>query len=579
MTPAAPLWQRAMPWSVAVLAVAGAVGIGVPKGRVSPPAPLRMSIALPDGHRITSGPIISRDGRRIVFASGSGAAQPKLYLRTFDSFDLKELAGTEGADRPFFSPDGRSIGFFARTKLFKLDLEGGAPAPLAAAPNAGGGTWAEDGTIVFVPTWNGGLYRIDASGGTPTLLIRPDPAKKEYAYTSPLFLPDGKELLFSVWGASFDIARMTLADLERDIVAPGLWTSAVYATSGHILAGNNQGDIEAVPYPTSGGAATVSVLGNVHWSGGEGDGVVKFAVSDGGTLVYAPGDITQRSLVIVDETGRAAAVPAKHEMYLGVNLSPDGRQAAVGQSERIWVVDLERGTRTPVAEQRGGAQSRPIWSPDGKRIVFASNVEGNWEIYAVNPAQPSVIDSVLRKESDQYPASAASDGALLFDETRPGYGRDIWILSPDGTAKAWLATQVNEGFAAFSPDGQFIAYQSDASGRDEVYVQSRDGRSARVQVSTGGGEGAAWAPSGDRIFYREGNAMMAVDLRVRPSLSAGPPRRLFDGGWALPAGAPFAVMPGGKRFLMVRFAPAAIPTRLDVIFNWFVELRKRAPLK
>ena len=575
-----PAWRRAAPWAVAALAVAAAGAVALTARPAAPATPLRLSIALPDGHRVTAGPIISRDGRRIVFASGTGSGQPKLYERTLGAFELRELAGTEGADRPFFAPDGRSIGFFARSELFTLDLDGGAPVPVAAAPTPGGGTWADDGTIVFTPTWNGGLYRI-AGGGRPELLIRPNAAKKEYAYTSPFFLPGGEALLFSVWGATFDISRLSLPGLEREVVAPGFWTSTVYATSGHLLIGNNQGDVQALAYAASGAAAApVSVLEKVHWTGGEGNGVFKFAVSDSGTLVYAPGDIGQRSLAIVDESGRIAPVPAEPAIYLGARISLDGRRAAVGQGGQAWMVDLERGTRTPVApEQRTGAQSAVIWSADGARIIFASNVEGNWEIYSANPAQPGKIEAVLRKESDQFPTAVATDGTLLFDETRPGTGRDMWLLSPDGTATAWLATPANEGYGTFSPDGQLILYGSDATGRDEVYVQARTGGSGRVAVSTNGGVDPMWSPEGNRIFYREGNAMMAADIATGGALSVSPPRRLFDGGWELPSGASFAVMPDGKRFLMVRFAPAATPTRLDVVLNWFQELRRRAPLK
>ncbi|HUF25167.1 MAG TPA: protein kinase [Vicinamibacterales bacterium] len=574
----APVWRRAMPWTVAALGLIVAAAAGVAVWRPSPGLPIRMSIALPDGHVVTAGPIISRDGRRVVFASGSGAGEPRLYLRTLDAFELRALPGTEGAERPFFSPDGTWIGFFARTRLFLLDLDGGAPLPIADAPTPGGGTWSEDGTIVFAPTWNGGLYQVRATGGEVEPLIAPDAAKKEYAYTWPVFLPGGKELLFSVWGARFEIARLTFPGLDRDVVVADAWTRAVYAATGHLLLANNQGDIQAFAYPPSGSGTPVSVLGNIHWSGAEGDGLVKFEVSTNGTLVFAPGDIMQRTLVIVDEAGRATPVPAEPQMYLGAKISPDGRRAAAGMSAEIWIVDLERGTRAPVAaEERSGAKSGPVWSRDGSRLVLASNHEGNWEIYAVNASQHTAMEPVLRKEGDQFPTSFAPDGTLLFDETRSETGRDMWLLSPGGTSKRWLGTRANEGYGTFSPDGRLIAYESDLSGRMQIYVQAREGGTGPVQVSGGGGVDAAWSPAGDRIFFREGSAMMAADVRLSPALSVSAPRRLFDGGWELPSGAHFSVMPDGKRFLMVRFAKASIPTRIDVVFNWFEELRKRAP--
>ena len=575
-TSAAPIWRRAVPWVVAAVAVAIAAAASVTAWR-KPPAPaVRMSIALPDGHVVTSGPVITRDGRLIAFASGTGGAQKaKLYTRTLDSFELRELPGTEDAHRPFFSPNGRWIAFFARSQLFKLDLDGGAAVPIAEAPSPGGGTWSEDGTIVFVPTWNGGLYRVEADG-TVKPIIQPDPAKKEYAYTSPTFLPGGKELLFSVWGSTFSISRLTFPDLQRDVVAPGSWTAAVHAASGHLLVGNNQGDVQAHTYPRSSREQPpVSVLSKVHWSGGSGDGAASYAVSEAGTLVYAPADITQRSFVIVDETGRAEAVPSEPQPYLWVALSPDGRRAAADQDGQIWMVDLERGGRTPLAPQRGGAQTGATWSADGTRLYFASNTAGNWEIYRASATGSGAVEQVLKREFDQFPASLAPDGTLIFAELRPGAGSDLWLLPPDGKPVAWMATQAKEENAVFSPDGGLIAYASNASGRAEIYVQARTAGSRAVQVSTNGGNEPEWAPAGDRIYYREGNALVTADIKVRPVLSAGKPQRLFDRGWELPSNVGWGIMPDGKRFLMIRFAPSAIPMRVDVAFNWFEELRKR----
>jgi serine/threonine-protein kinase len=562
---------------IAALATVLAVVAGVMVWRTPAPLAARMSISLPPGHQVTSGPIISRDGSRIVFASGSGIGEPRLYLRTMESFELKELPGTEGARRPFFSPDGRWVGFFAKGRLFKLDLGGGVPTPLADAPSPGGGTWAEDDTIVFAPTWNGGLYRVMASGLPRQLVIKPDPAKKEYAYVSPRFLPGGRTLLFSVWGAAFNVEQLTLADLRREVVAPGSWTNTVDTTSGHLLLGSNEGDVKAFAYPSAAAAGSgITVLEGVHWMGGSGDGLFKMAVSDGGTLVYAPGDITQRSLAIVDETGRAEPLPGEPQIYLSAAVSPDGRQAATEQGGKLWLVDLERGGRTPIASShRGGAQVAPVWARDGSRVYFASNVEGNWEIYSVQVARPEMVETVLAKEFDQFPTAVAADGTLFFDELRPGMGTDVWVMPSGGAPVAWLATPAEEEWATLSPDGRLVAYASNASGRVEVFVRTREGGAGGVQISTNGGAEPVWAPTGNRIFFREGNAVMAATVQAGSGVPDGRPELLFDRGWELPAGVGLSVLPDGKRFLMIRFAPAAIPTRLDVVFNWFDDLRAR----
>lgn len=314
---------------------------------------------------MTSGPIITRDGSRVAFASTDGVQPPLLYTRRLDSFELRAIPGSENADKPFFSPDGRWVGYFAKGQLFKVDLEGGAPVALAEAPAPEGGTWAEDGTIVFTPTWNGGLYRISSDGGTAELLIRPDAANKEYALTWPYFLPGGKELLFAEWGATFSISRLTLPELKRSIVAPNFWTSPAYAASGHILVGSDTGDLQAVRYDSkTAGGTPISVLQKVHWSGGPGDGLVKFGLSLDGTLVYAPGDITQRSLVFVDETGQILPATAEHQPYVWVSLSPDGRKVAEIYNVDLWIVDLERGGRTALTPGLPGSTSR-----DGQRYL------------------------------------------------------------------------------------------------------------------------------------------------------------------------------------------------------------------
>jgi len=575
-TPARARW---VPWTVAAAALVITSALGITLMPSDPAVPFHLSITLPDGYRVTAPPVISADGRRVVFSAGDGRGQPKIYLRDLDTFDTRELAGTDGADRPFLSPDGRWIGYFANGQLHTMDLEGGAPTRLAAAPSNGGGTWADDGTIVFVPTWNGGLYKIASRGGEPELLIKPDPAKKEYAYTSPHFLPGGRELLFATWGAAFNIERLSLPGLERAVAAPGLWGAPAYAGTGHVLVPNKVGDLLAVPFPPRADATPVAVLSNVHWRGGAGDGTMKFAVSRNGTLVYAPSDNRQRRLALVDEQGQAVTIPGDLAPFDGVSVAPEGRRAAATVDGVVVLVDLARGTRTPVYPGRSGAQTAPTWSADGSRLLFAANGEGNWEIYETVPGRTEPLAVVLQRPFDQFPISLAPDGTLMFLDIAPGMGGNLWMRAPDGTVSSWLATGADEAEGVFSPDGSLVAYMSDVSGRQEVYVQPRDRGVPAVRVSATGGAEPQWSPDGDRLYFRQRNLMFAAGVRRRPSLTVAEPRLLFDGGWQLEHEKLWSVMPDGKRFLMVRFEPAAIPTRLDVIVNWFDELRKRAPVK
>jgi Tol biopolymer transport system component len=445
---------------IALSFLAGRFTQSTPRPRVT-----RTSIALPEGHRVTSGPIITRDGRRVAFASTDGHHLPRLYTRMLDSFELRSVPNSDGADKPFFSPDGRWIGFFAQGRLFKADVDGGAPTALADAPWPNGGTWGDDGTIVFTPTWNGGLHRISSGGGTPTSIAVPDAAKNEYAYAWPHFLPGSRDLLFSVWGATFAVERLNLSNGRRSLIAPRFWTNAT-VVSGYLLIGSENGELEALPYPPSADASPVPVLRNVHWSGTPADGLFKFSVSDDGTLVYAAGDLTRRSLVTVDSSGTMTPISGDYQPYLWLDLAPDGRRVAELYASALWIRDLERGTRTPV--DRADARGWPAWSADGQRLYFSSNHEGNWEIYSKDLTRPDSTTVVLRKVLDQHPTSVSPDGTLAYVEVRPGAGGDIWMLPPGGTPAPWLATSADEVQARFSPDGRLVVFSSNVSGPYEI---------------------------------------------------------------------------------------------------------------
>jgi Tol biopolymer transport system component len=281
-------------------------------------------------------------------------------------------------------------------------------------------------------------------------------------------------------------------------------------------------------------------------------------------------------LAVVDVFGRATPTGAAEGGYGGFSLSPDGRRVAARASGGLGIVDLERKTVTPlVPELKQGAQSSPIWLDNG-RVIFGSNHEGNWEIYAKSASGAGAIEPILRRPLDQDPQSLAPDGTLLFLEEGPATGSDLWMLPKGGKPEPWLATSAQEGDARFSPDGHFVAYVSNTSGRAEVYVQPRAGGGSRVQVSVDGGNTPVWAPGGDRLYFRKHNFMMAATINVRGTLSAGPPEKLFDGGWPLAGGLDFALRPDGKSFLMIQRTPEAIPTRIDVVLNWFGELARRA---
>ena len=603
------LWRRAL-WVVAALSLAALLG-GLAIGfaavlygtRTRPPAPnpaVHVDLALPDGHALVANPAISPDGRIVAFVSTAPSGRPHLYARRLmDDFEAREIPGTEDADQPFFSPDGRSLAFFAKRQLFRVRLDGGAPVAIAPAPNPRGGTWGDDDSIVFVPSFGGGLMRIPPGGKGPEELIRPD-GESHYAFAHPTFLPGASELLFTIWGKELGPARLNLATLERSTIVGGYWSNAVHAASGHIVFGgrpDQEGELLAIPASSGDGekaAVPVPVQQRVFRS--VRSGTAWFDMSRNGTLVYAVADITRNVVVQVDLAGRVTGTLLGEPAYYDHEpaLSPDGRRIAYGRRGRIWVRDLERRTDEVLTTEEGAGTSwdnrGPAWTPDGRRIVFGSTRAGNWDVVARDAAGGGTAEAVVQGPLNQLdPLFRRQDGTMAFLESHPATSYDIWLIPPGGKSEAALATPANEVTPAFSADGRFMAYTSDESGRPEIYVT----RFARpltrgVMVSGEGGVCPAWSPKRDRLFFRQGMKMMAVDVRPDGS-PAGSPRELFDGGW--PLGAPggmirstignttcFEVMPDGEHFLMVRAEPEAIPTRLHVILNWFEELKARVPV-
>ncbi len=569
-------------WLIALLAVAtlgfAALAASLWASRAEPASPpTHLSIALPDGHSIISGPAISNDGRHVAFVSSDGVGRPQLYVRSFDEADSRLLKGTEEADDPFFSPDGQWIAFYARQRLFKVRIDGGEPVPLAASSSHHGGTWTDAGTIIFNKTWNGGLEVVSENGGESKPFLTLDSAD-EYAYVWPYAMPGGGKLLFNDWGKKFNTYILDTKTMTKRVVAD-FWRRLVYVPTGHLIGADDGGELRAVSLAEAGdagGNVTTVVKGvDIGSSGGD----ARFDVSQSGTLAYVRKETGRRSLVIVDQHGQATGVPTPEGEFDGVRVSPDGRRVAVMANLVLTIVDLDRGTTTPLVPEldgSGGARSAPVWSLDGRSVTFASNHEGNWNIYSKAATGAGQIVSVLKRPLDQNPQAYAPDGTLLFNSVDRQEGTELWMLPPgppSPEARVWLSNNAVNGDARFSPDGHLVAYDSDSSGRSEVYIQSRDNAADRAQVSVAGGTMPVWSRAGDRLYFRQGNLIMEAAIRTTGGLSATPPVRLFDGGWTLAQWYPFDVLPDG-RLLMVEQARESIPTRIDVVLNWFTTLKQ-----
>ena len=581
--------RRALPWAmVGALAVLSGVlawsSLETPRSEKT----VRLSITLPPTERLAGAGnllvAISPDAERLVYAARSGKTS-QLYVRELDAFEAKPLPQTEGAHNPFFSPDGKSVGFFAEGKLKKVPIEGGVPTELAEAA-WGHGTWGPDGTIIYTPSYNTGLWRVSDRGGAPEELTSPEATEETLGHWWPQALPDGKTVFFTAFTTPAERSRIVALSLEtmqqKTVMEGGSFGRHV--PTGHLVYARRN-TLVAVPFdlarlePT---AAPVPVLQDVPLDPSNGHS--QFGFSHDGSLAYVPASVltAERELVWVDRNGAIEPVTDVRHPYAHPRLSPDGSRAALtirGSNRDLWIHELGRGTLTRLTFDPTSDQ-RPIWTPDGTKLLYMSD-RPVFDLFWKPSDGSAEEESLLTSDYDKYPMSVSPDGkALVFLVSHPETRDDIWLLPLDGekTPQALVRTQFVEQSAALSPNGRWLAYESDESGRFDVYVQAFPGLGGKRQISTDGGRGPLWARSGRELFYRNGDQMMAVPITTQSGFSAGEPRLLFEGRFEPPSRTPnYDVSLDGQRFLMIRTPPESAPRRLNVILNWFEELERLAP--
>jgi Tol biopolymer transport system component len=529
----------------------------------------RLVIPLAPGEEVSSYPAISQDGRTIAYAAKPVSGEPQLYLRQLNSFDARAVPGSLGAQHPFFSPDGRSIGFLAHGAIFRASVSGGSPVKVADSADMFGATWNADDTIIFPASFSSGLLRVPASGGTPEPLTSPDGAGAGLAHTFPQALPDGRHVIFTMHGKSSNgTALLDLGSKQWRLSVPR-HVGAVYGATGRILAANDNAEVRGAAFdpasPTQ-PAPERLLLENVFFE----PYAIRpwLATSASGTLVYAPGNPGKMSLVWVDREGRAQTASFGQGQYRDAALSPDGSKALVNHGPELWIHDFKRGTQSRLTFP-GSFATSPAWSPDGKTVLFASDSGGDFDIYS-QPADGSrSAELLLKRPYSQYPSSVGPDGTVAFAEAHPVTGEDLWLLSPDGKTTPYRVSRFFDSNLSFSPDGRWLAYDSDESGRREVYVESYPARTAKVAVSSAGGTSPVWSRDSRELFYCSPDSLMAVALQ--PDGSFGAPQRLFDQS---PYRFEFRTYgtTDGKRFLMIRRDAGSVPRQLNVVLNWFEEL-------
>jgi hypothetical protein len=536
---------------------------------------------------------ISPDGTRVVYQTLGGGP---LYSRRLNEAESSVIAGTEGALSPFFSPDGEWLAFFVGQALKKVAFAGGAVITVATLPlNVGtqgyrGGSWGDDGTIVFASSTGAGLFGVPNQGGEAKPLTTIDRNANETSHRWPHLLPGGRAVLFTVKSTnlqSFDDAQIVVRSLdtgEQHPVAQG--NSAQYLPTGHLLY-PRAGALYAVRFDAARLAVTgapIKVADAVITQ--PTSGAPQIAVSRTGTLVYAAGGsrTAERPLLWVDRSGTARPVTDRQAPFWWPRLSPDGKHIAVtidAAFSRIWVLDVERGTFTR-ASQLTGDQDRAQWMPDGAHVTFSADPGGSGAVRLFSDRVDGTGSATLLLDSAQSssPLDWSPDGRkLLYWQIGAFTGQDVWVYSADDrTVTPFLQSPSNEWSATFSPDGRWVAYASDESGRAEVYVRPFPGPGTRSQVSIDGGTAPVWSRDGHELFFAKGDTLFTVAVSLGGTFTSSTARRLFSGPYSFDEmTVSYDVTPDGQHFLVPRSRVDSAPRQLELVLNWFEELNRLAP--
>lgn len=542
---------------------------------------------------IVTGPVlaISPDGSTLAFlVSEDGTTQ--LYLRKIDQPGAVPIQGTEGATVPFFSPDGRWVGYFNENDftLNRASLLGGPPELICNALSVRGASWGPGDTIFFAPSVNSGLFAVPARGGIPEPVTEVDIERGEKSHRFPEVLPSGSAVLFTVgmrdmttWDTA-NIAVFSLKTLEiKELIRGG--TCPKYLPTGHILYARS-GALYAVPFDEEKLVTTGDEFRlDRQVVTSEGFGGAQFSISREGTLIYVAGgsDAPENNMVWVDRRGNIEEVGAQSHLYISQRISPDGTQIVVSvirANDEVWVYDLVRGMMSRLI-YGDGDNTQPCWSHDGSWIYFISNRTGPALIFRKALDESAGPEQVLPGKYDHMQPCISSDGRyLVFVEVHPETNADIWVydLEGQGDPEIFLQTPNNEQGPALSPDNRWLAYTSDEFGQQDVYVRSFPDGERKLPISTGGASRPRWSADGEELFYLSGQRMMVVSVTPDASNPFSTPGVLFESPqyrtyqWNM-----FDVSQDGERFLMVEAIKKEPADQIEIVLNWFEELKRLKP--
>jgi serine/threonine protein kinase/Tol biopolymer transport system component len=523
---------------------------------------------------------VSRDGRSIVFAGGEGEAR-RLFIRRTDQVDIRELAGTDGATQPAFSPDGQWIVYVSNDGLAKIPSDGGPALVLARDGTFASPNWGADGFIYCV--CSGNIARVPEAGGEPEVLLIPGTDGESYRY--PVLVPEGRGILFTRF-RSLENSDVAFLDLETRDVIPVLPSGvhARYLPTGHLVFGASNGSLMSVPFDPVRREVTgpsSQVLPKIAVFPG---GATQLAFSETGTAAYLTEALSQTvRLTVLDAQGQRETLPVTAQRTRGVaRFSPDGRFIVFESNDEIRLYDVALRTDVPLTIE--GQNALPFWFPDGRTIGFSSVRAGSsgWDGYKIAMDGSRPEEAIFSRAGNQWPEGWTPDGRLLTSSLTLRGDYDLEIISPNDSTSStpYLDGEWNDPTGRISPDGRFVAHNTDESGRYEVFVRGFPEPSTRVQISVNGGSEPVWSKDGRRVYYRDGNALLAATVTTAPSFQVI--RRdtifadlsdYFASNRLNPAA--YDIHPDGNRFLFLALEQEGrgADAELTIVSNWFEEVR------
>jgi Periplasmic component of the Tol biopolymer transport system len=529
---------------------------------------------------------ISPDGLKVAYVGITKEGQTSLFVRPLDSMDERKLPGTDDANFPFWSPDSNLIGFFAQGKLKKIDILGGPPQTLCDASAGRGGAWSEDGNILFSPALGDGLYRIPAAGGAVSQITVPDQKLDEATHRFPVFLPDGKHFLFVIHGVKPENSGIFLGSLDSKDKRRLLPDESIcfYSPPGDLLF-VREGNLVVQAFDLSSlrlSGEAVPIAEGVYYEPSAGS--ASLTVSRSGLLAYSTTSGNQyQQFVWFDRQGKQIGSFGDAGVLGDPTLSPDETKvahynfrASVSGKPDIWIGDFKQGTFTRFTFDPAN-DFTPIWSPDGRSIVYSTNLRGSYDIYEKSISGSGEEKVLLQSKDWKFADDLSRDGKyLIYEDDSIKTKADIWALPLFGDRKPFpvIQTEFNEAQGNLSADGKWIAYGSDETGRSEIYIQSFPGGGSKRQISTGGGSQPRWSHDQKELFYMAPDSkIMAVEIKTEETLDVGVPVPLFTAHVPL---LPligndrnqYVVTADGQRFLVNRLVAEGVSTPITIVFNW-----------